>query len=955
MALALLFLAGHMADYVAKILLLVYLWREPSLSLHFGILMTAHVLVGIRKAFVLCCGPLNVPCCAAPMLVLLLGVASPLLQVVHLFDAVAAWWCRQDIGKRLPLRSAPLDSMFEGLVFMLTSLHLRLCLALGRCAPPQGVAQGSFETLIMGILCSSLITVAVSMVLIDSTLSLKLSRAMYGPTSPHSGKRGKRCGSTFASQLAYRGCEVAAKSAIVICFAFMFQPSYFAGYLAAIYVVTVGVLVGSSQEATSVGSAMVIAWPVLFANLTQFVDAPKHCAAAQSAANLVCGLRAMELSVALSLAVTAYLVEEEIGKTASSGWLSDPQTVQVVTMCQTLFQRTSSLSWATCFSCVFMHYICMVVRWCGVSSNPLTVPLLSDHSGMTAPSTAGAAVSGNTGGITAPADVDVMPDKDFWPPAPSLAPLLLAAACERAPFAWPMSRSAPAAGSSKSGPSERLPCLEDFDTIGLIGYGEFGKVFQVRRRATQETFAIKRLSKEFYARRQMTDKAVREIATLNLAQEHPFVVRLVHALETASEWAMVMEYCPGGDLQQLLLTEGCPGLPLQRTLRISAEVALALEHLHTRGIVFRDLKLENVVLDQDGFAQLTDFGLAKQYRGGRDAVAEAQSCGNAYAAFTKTFCGSYGYAAPEVNPRRQVHGFAADLYAYGVLLFMMLTGGEVYHDTREAPFERRLPPESLKDLRSLLSSIKFDFYWASHHLLQPARAKHRVEIDLNGAVVIVSRGQRGARRQPRPHRPPNTIRGLDQAAFVAAGQSPLHFPELACSSSEASRRRWDLALDLVRALTDEAPERRGTVASLKEHPFFEEIGDWRFVLPARWIVNLVKAKLTVLTGRSNLPERLLQHLRELPLQVLVSLLDRPEDAVRLMEQFEELQVWSSPGASVSSPGLTASPDPLLLRSPPHAGSPPHEREAQGASLSQGAGALSARSEPPLHEWRANYP
>ncbi|CAJ1445570.1 unnamed protein product, partial [Effrenium voratum] len=63
----------------------------------------------------------------------------------------------------------------------------------------------------------------------------------------------------------------------------------------------------------------------------------------------------------------------------------------------------------------------------------------------------------------------------------------------------------------------------------------------------------------------------------------------------------------------------------------------------------------------------------------------AQSYGGAYANFTKTFCGSYGYAAPEVNPRRQMHGFAADLYAFGILLVMMLTGGEVGTTTGGRP------------------------------------------------------------------------------------------------------------------------------------------------------------------------------------------------------------------------------------------------------------------------------
>lgn len=493
-------------------------------------------------------------------------------------------------------------------------------------------------------------------------------------------------------------------------------------------------------------------------------------------------------------------------------------------------------------------------------------------------------------------------DKDFWPAALGLAPLLLRAFCERAPVAWPLRGSATSSGDKAASDRGFAKLEEDFDTIGLIGSGKFGKVFQVRNRATQQTFAMKRLSKDFYARMQMTDKASREIQTLNLAQENPFVVKLVQAIESAAEWAMVMEYCPGGDLQQLLLTEGSPGLPLQRTLRISAEVALALEHLHTRGIVFRDLKLENVVLDHDGFAKLTDFGLAKQYKGGRNAVAEAEANAGAYAVFTKTFCGSYGYAAPEVNPRRQEHGFAADLYAYGVLLVMMLTGGEVYHDTREAPFERRLPPETLKDLKAILARLNFDFYWASQHLLQQAWASHRVEIDLNGIIVIVSRGKRG-RRQARPDRPPNSPSTTDGPGL----SRPTRFPEVACTSGEASRRRWDMAIDLVRLLTDEAPERRGTVARLKKHPFFEEIGDWRYVFPPSWTLSRVKMELMQLAGRSVLPALVLQQLEQLPFQDLVPLLDSPDDVARLLEQCKVLDRAPSPQAERASVSESRSP------------------------------------------------
>jgi len=938
MALALLFLACQMVDYSAKILLLVCLWREQGLRRHFDVLAAVHLLAGIRKAFAFFSGLTMVPRAGAAVLSLF-GLATPLFQVLHVIDSLFAWWYKQDQGKRLPLRAVPLDAILEGLAFFLASLHLRLCCTLGQIRVLNAQA---LEALLAAVLFSSLGMVAIGLVLVDSTVSLKLSRALYGTSAP---KTRRLCLSVFMAHVAYRGCEVVAKCAVVVALSFTLPLLYFAGYLAAVYLLNAVVLIGSSWPSGScpqvrvVIAALVVAWPLLFSNLPQFVDSPKHFSAAQNASSLLCGLRALELSAAVGLATAAYLIQAETldmrhhkHRHDVDSWIVDPRTVHFVSTLQALYQRTWSAPWATC---ILVHYLCMVIRWCScwLPSDPqLVVPLLQQRP-VELPSSG---VSIRRG--AAMPDVEVISEKDFWPPALGLSQLLLGAAVERAPLALPFCSSVPTpASSSSSGPSARPPRLEDFDTIALIGYGEFGKVFQVRDRATQQTFAVKRLSKEFYARKQMTDKALREIATLNLAQEHPFVVRLIHALENTTEWAMIMEYCSGGDLQQALLTEGCPGLPLQRILKIAAEVTLALEHLHSRGIVFRDLKLENVVLDKDGTAKLTDFGLAKQYRGGRDAIAEAQSYGGAYANFTKTFCGSYGYAAPEVNPKRQMHGFAADLYAFGVLLVMMLTGGEVYHDVREAPFEKRLPPESLKDLRDILGRLNFDFYWASHHFLQPARAAHRVEIDLHGDVVITSRGPRAGRRGPRPGRPPNSFdwarRGAEGSQPSAA--YPAKFPESACQGSEEERRRWDLALDLVRALTEEVPERRGTVATLKEHAFFEEIEDWRFVYPQSWLVQLAKANMMSSAQGFEASQRLQQDLEQLPIQVLVSLLDQPDDAVRLLEQSSEFLASSSPALS-TSPVLRAASDPLSFgaRLVPIAGggssaSSVHEFQLQG--------------------------
>ncbi|XP_050511522.1 ribosomal protein S6 kinase alpha-3 isoform X2 [Diabrotica virgifera virgifera] len=138
--------------------------------------------------------------------------------------------------------------------------------------------------------------------------------------------------------------------------------------------------------------------------------------------------------------------------------------------------------------------------------------------------------------------------------------------------------------------------------------------------------------------------------------EHPFIVKLHYAFQTEGKLYLVLDFLRGGDLfsrlsKEVMFTEDDVKFYL-------AELALALNHLHSLGIIYRDLKPENVLLDSDGHIALTDFGLSKLPLGE----------GKAY-----SFCGTVEYMAPEVV-NRHGHTFAADWWSFGVLMYEMLTG-----------------------------------------------------------------------------------------------------------------------------------------------------------------------------------------------------------------------------------------------------------------------------------------
>ncbi|XP_017062827.1 ribosomal protein S6 kinase 2 beta [Drosophila eugracilis] len=243
-------------------------------------------------------------------------------------------------------------------------------------------------------------------------------------------------------------------------------------------------------------------------------------------------------------------------------------------------------------------------------------------------------------------------------------------------------------GHDKADPSQ-------FELLRVLGEGSFGKVFLVRKIIGKDAgtlYAMKVLKK---ATLKVKDR-VRSTNERKILADvgHAFIVRLHYAFQTPGKLYLILDFLRGGDLftrlsKEVMFTEEDVKFYL-------AELALAMNHLHTLGIIYRDLKPENILLDEHGHIALTDFGLSKQPLDGSK---------------TYSFCGTVEYMAPEIVNRKG-HDFAADWWSFGVLMYEMLTGNLPFHgQTRQETMNQILRsklgmPENLSpEAQSLLRAL----------------------------------------------------------------------------------------------------------------------------------------------------------------------------------------------------------------------------------------------------------
>nr|CAD2193015.1 unnamed protein product [Meloidogyne enterolobii] len=315
--------------------------------------------------------------------------------------------------------------------------------------------------------------------------------------------------------------------------------------------------------------------------------------------------------------------------------------------------------------------------------------------------------------------------------------------------------------------------MENFALIRVLGKGAYGKVFLVRRIGGQDSgryYAMKVLKKTRVTQKQKTlEHTLAERKVLERLKGLPFLVNMVYAFQTDTKLHIVMEFVRGGELFTHLCKRKKFDLSTARF--ILAEIALALENVHKAGVIYRDLKLENILLDEEGHIKLTDFGLSKAFEVDENA--------------TNSYCGTIEYMSPEII-RRTSDGYTqvVDWWSFGVIAFELLTGCSPFTVdgdqnstsdiarrilTKRVPFPKSMDPSARDLIFALLNKDPNQRLGAKEGLEEIKKAKFFAPINWSAIEK---------REMPGPLKPNITGGQTDVENFASefTAQTPLFSP-----------------------------------------------------------------------------------------------------------------------------------------------------------------------------------
>ncbi|TKA70788.1 hypothetical protein B0A49_07355 [Cryomyces minteri] len=251
-------------------------------------------------------------------------------------------------------------------------------------------------------------------------------------------------------------------------------------------------------------------------------------------------------------------------------------------------------------------------------------------------------------------------------------------------FVSPDVHSKPMLGAVEGGfqehPLTRKMAASDFEPLMCLGKGAFGTVHLVKHAATGRLYAQKQFRKaSLTVHKRLVEQTKTERVILESVNRHPFVVKLYYAFQDHEKLYLILEYAQGGELfthlaMERMFTEDVAAFYM-------AEMVLALEHLHRNvGVIYRDLKPENCLLDSEGHLLLTDFGLSKV------SVDENETY--------NSILGTIDYMAPEVILGAD-YGMAVDWWSFGAIGYDLLTGSPPFQGNNHAKIQEKILKQKL--------------------------------------------------------------------------------------------------------------------------------------------------------------------------------------------------------------------------------------------------------------------
>ncbi|XP_026546191.1 testis-specific serine/threonine-protein kinase 4 [Pseudonaja textilis] len=232
--------------------------------------------------------------------------------------------------------------------------------------------------------------------------------------------------------------------------------------------------------------------------------------------------------------------------------------------------------------------------------------------------------------------------------------------------------------------STSTPYVSVMDQYGYqigkaIGHGSYGTVYEAYFSKQKSMVAIKIISKKKASEDYLTKFLPREIQVMK-SLRHKYVISFYQAIETTSRHYIIMELAPSGDVLEWIQKSGACSEALAG--KWFSQLTLGIAYLHGKGIVHRDLKLENLLLDKRENIKISDFGFSKmvapQTQPPPSPSYRMMSC---FSHLSQTYCGSFAYACPEILLGLPYNPFLSDTWSMGVILYTLVVAHLPFDDT----------------------------------------------------------------------------------------------------------------------------------------------------------------------------------------------------------------------------------------------------------------------------------